>query len=358
MTKRIVVAMSGGVDSSTSAAILKAEGHEVLGITLKLYDDGLIQGKKGACCAGIDIYDAQIAAEKIGIPHYVFDYGSRFKEQVIDDFVDSYLKGETPIPCIKCNQKIKFLDLLRAARELGADSLATGHYVRKLDGILETELHAGLDRSKDQSYFMFTTTREQLDFLQFPVGAMNKSQTRALAVKYGLEVAAKPDSQDICFVSDNYKNFIKMTRPSVNIAGDIISKDGRVLAKHEGISNFTIGQRKGIGISSKEPLYVIAINKKENQVTVGSMCDLLSNALTVRDINLLASNIADRIECVVKLRSAHMGSKATVSFSPDRRHASVTLHEPYAGIAPGQACVMYDGTRILCGGWISNEPIY
>ncbi|MDZ5762099.1 tRNA-specific 2-thiouridylase MnmA [Candidatus Cyrtobacter comes] len=352
--RRIVVAMSGGVDSSTSAAILKAQGYEVLGITLKLYDDGLIEGKKGACCAGIDIHDAQVAAEKIGIPHYVFDYGSRFKEEVIDDFVDSYLSGETPIPCIKCNQKIKFLDLLRAARELGADSLATGHYVRKVAGDLEAELHKGMDASKDQSYFMFTTTKEQLDFLQFPVGEMNKSRTRELAKEYGLEIAEKPDSQDICFVSDNYKNFIKKISPLANIKGDIVYKDGRILARHEGISNFTIGQRRGIGTFGNKPLYVISINEKENQVIVGDKEDLLSNKLSIRDINLLSNYISEEIECTVKLRSAHIGSKATVSFANDKRHASIMLHEPYAGIAPGQACVMYDGTRVLGGGWIAK----
>ncbi len=349
---KAVVAMSGGVDSSVSAAILKEQGYDVIGITLKLYDGSLIQNKKGACCAGIDIYDAQMAAEKIGIPHYVFDYESKFKREVIDDFIESYIKGETPIPCIKCNQKVKFLDLLRAARELGADFLATGHYVRKIDGVIEQELHTGVDKTKDQSYFMFTTTMEQLKFLKFPVGHMNKSETRELASKYGLCVAKKPDSQDICFVSDNYKNFIKRVAPESEKEGDILSKDGKVLSKHSGISNFTIGQRRGLSISSDKPIYVVSIDEKANNIVVGGMEDLLSDELRIKDINLLSNSIADNINCTVKLRSAHSGSRAMVTFSDDRKSAKIKLEDSYAGICPGQACVMYDGTRMLGGGWI------
>ncbi len=366
--RKIVVAMSGGVDSTTVAAMLKSEGHEVIGITLQLYDHGLVVGKKGACCAGIDIYDAQMAAEKIGIPHYVFDYENSFKEEVIDKFVDGYLQGQTPIPCILCNQKIKFRDLLKAARQLNADSMATGHYVRKIINNGKAELHKGIDETKDQSYFLFTTTQDQLEFLLFPLGHLNKSETRALAESYDLEIANKPDSQDICFVPNgNYRAIIDKIRPNSFIPGNIVDKNGKILGQHKGIINYTIGQRKGIGISNIDPLYVTAINAKTNEIIVGVKDELKGKKLLIGSINWLGEeiNIEDKVECIVKLRSSHSGSNALIRIL-DNHMGEITLYDDYFAITPGQACVIYSAqsfatqdmhtsTRLLGGGWIIEE---
>ncbi len=352
--KKVVVAMSGGVDSSTVAAVLKHQGHEVIGVTLQLYDYGLTVGKKGACCAGQDIYDALQAAEKIGIPHYVLNYESIFKESVIDDFADSYLRGETPIPCVRCNQKVKFRDLFKVAKDLGADCLATGHYVRRIENSGTIELHQGFETAKDQSYFLFTTTRDQLDYLRFPIGALNKSQTRELAKFFGLNVSDKPDSQDICFVPNgSYSSVIEKYRPGALDSGNIIFKDGTPLGRHEGIINFTIGQRRGIGISSSEPLYVIKIDPLTNDVIVGYKEDLESATLEVKEMNWLIAS-PETLECSVKLRSAHKQIEAKVTALGNGR-AKIELAEPYSGITPGQACVMYNGTRVLGGGWIERE---
>ncbi len=344
LPSRIVVAMSGGVDSSTVAAMLKAEGHEVIGITLQLYDHGLVVGKKGACCAGKDIYDAQMAAERLSIPHYVFDYESAFKEEVIDKFIDGYIKGETPIPCILCNQKVKFRDLLRAARQLNADAMATGHYVRKIvNDFGESELHKAVDENKDQSYFLFTTTQEQLDFLMFPLGGMNKDETRKLARSYGLELADKPDSQDICFVPNgDYRQVIEKIRPGSFIQGNIVDSYGAILGGHNGIINYTVGQRRGIGIANEQAIYVVAIDAAKNEVIVGTKDKLKGKNLLIRDINWLGREIKedDEVECLVKLRSTHKGSTAKLRML-DNDMAYVTLYEEYFAITPGQACVVY-----------------
>jgi tRNA-specific 2-thiouridylase len=354
--KKVVVAMSGGVDSSTVAAILKHQGHEVIGVTLQLYDYGLTVGKKGACCAGQDIYDALQAAEKIGIPHYVLNYENIFKESVIDDFADSYLRGETPIPCVRCNQRVKFRDLFKVAKDLNADCLATGHYVRRIENGPEAELHQGFEITKDQSYFLFTTTREQLEYLRFPIGGLNKSQTRELAKHFGLNVADKPDSQDICFVPDgSYSKVIEKYRPGALDSGNIIFKDGTPLGRHEGIINFTIGQRRGIGISSSEPLYVIKIDPDTNDVIVGHKDDLKSATLEIKEVNWLAKapNVGESLKCSVKLRSAHKHIEAEITALENGR-AKVDLAQSYSGITPGQACVMYDGSHVLGGGWIER----
>lgn len=355
--KTIVVAMSGGVDSSTAAAILKAEGHKVIGVTLQLYDYGNAVGKKGACCAGQDIYDAQMAAEKLGIPHYVLNYESIFKQQVIDDFADSYLRGETPIPCVRCNQKVKFKDLFKVAKDLGADALATGHYVQRFEVNGVAELHKGADESKDQSYFLFTTTQEQLDFLHFPIGSFNKNYTRNIAADYGLAVSDKPDSQDICFVPEgNYSKVIAKLRPEAYQPGNVVLSSGERIGFHEGIVNYTIGQRRGINIAYHEPLYVIKIDPSKNEVTVGPRWELGASQLSLKEMNWLVAidTLSQDKKFTVKLRSAHSGCKATIDIKPNGKVA-IHLAEDYFGITPGQACVIYDKTKVIGGGWIVHE---
>lgn len=355
---RVVVAMSGGVDSSCVAAMLHDEGYEVIGITLQLYDHGAAIQKKGACCAGQDIHDARKVCDRLSIPHYVLNYESKFREQVVDDFVETYLAGETPIPCVRCNQTVKFKDLLATAHELGADCMATGHYVQRVDGGGRAELHCGADADKDQSYFLFATTQEQLDFLRFPLGGMQKDQTRKLAQHYGLEVADKPDSQDICFVPDgDYAKVIEKIRPDAYDPGEIIHIDGTVMGQHRGIIHYTVGQRRGLNIGGTEhPLYVVKLDADKKRVIVGPREALSRSRFAIKDVNWLSdvslSTQSDEIR--VKVRSAQPPIPA-IAFAREKGCAEIELLQPYAGIAPGQACVFYDGQRLLGGGWICAD---
>lgn len=353
---RVVVAMSGGVDSSTVAALLHEQGYEVIGITLQLYDYGAALQKKGACCAGQDIQDARMVAEKLGIPYYVLNYESIFREAVMEDFADSYLKGETPIPCVKCNQSVKFRDLFKVARDLGADALATGHYVRRVDNDNHAELHRGADNSKDQSYFLFATTQEQLDYLHFPLGGMTKAETRKHAERFGLEVADKPDSQDICFVPNgSYAKVVEKLRPGALDKGKIVHIDGSVMGEHNGIINYTIGQRRGIGGGNVEPVYVVKIDPKTNNVIVGPESALYSNEFRVRDLNWIGPKIPENgLDVKVKLRSAHNGADATIL--PSKNGITrIRLHNSEKAVTPGQACVAYHGSRVLGGGWVTGS---
>ena len=360
---RVVVAMSGGVDSSVVAAMLKAAGHEVIGITLQLYDHGEATARKGACCAGQDIYDARRVAEQLQIPHYVLDYEERFKSAVIDRFADSYLAGETPIPCVNCNIQIKFKDLLDTAQELGADVLATGHYIRRREGQYGPELSRAEDADRDQSYFLFSTTKAQLEKLWFPLGDLPKSKVRDEARKLGLPVAEKPDSQDICFVpSGSYADVIERLKPEALTPGPIVHVDGRVLGQHEGIVHYTVGQRRGLGISCGEPLYVVKLNADKNEVVVGPREALATRVITLREVNWLGD---ERLEAVTRngleiharVRSTQLPKPAVLQSRADGR-LNVLLADAADGIATGQACVFYsDGgseARILGGGWIDS----
>lgn len=351
---RVVVAMSGGVDSSVVAAMLREEGYDVVGITLQLYDHGAAIGKKGACCAGKDIEDARQVANALGFPHYVLNYENIFRQEVMEDFADTYLMGQTPIPCVKCNQSVKFRDLCKAAKDIGADALATGHYVQRVMGANGAEMHRGVDPSRDQSYFLFATTQEQLDYLRFPLGGMEKTETRKLAAKYGLIVQDKPDSQDICFVPNgNYAEVVQKLRPHAADPGEIIHVNGQIVGKHEGIIHYTVGQRRGLGIAWEEPLYVVKLDADKKQVIVGPKEALLQQQVRVRDFHWLdqTAPVKGR-ELSVKLRSAQPLLPASFD-TLDGKSASIMLNQPQEAIAPGQACVMYDGNRVLGGGWIS-----
>ncbi|MDB2439931.1 tRNA 2-thiouridine(34) synthase MnmA [Hellea sp.] len=359
---RVVVAMSGGVDSSVCAAMLAREGYEVIGVTLQLYDHGAAIKKAKACCAGQDIYDAKRVAEMMDFPHYVLDYESNFREQVIEDFADTYLMGSTPIPCVRCNQTVKFKDLLAVAKDLNADCMATGHYIKRVMGEEGPELHRAHDYGKDQSYFLFATTREQLDFLRFPLGGMEKSETRKLAVELGLNVASKPDSQDICFVpTGKYTVVIEKIRPNAAVPGDIVHMDGRVLGQHRGIMYYTIGQRRGLGLpdgSGADPLFVVRIDAKTNQVVVGPRETLQRDKIWLIDINWIGAGDfgpeLDGMPLNVKVRSTRPPVPAT--FRLRGEDVIIELAEPDEGISPGQACVFYaadeKAARTLGGGWI------
>jgi tRNA-specific 2-thiouridylase len=349
--------MSGGVDSSVTAALLKRQGYDVVGVTLQLYP-GTVQ-KKGACCAGQDIYDAKRVAEQIGIPHYVLDYESRFKKAVIEDFAATYARGETPIPCVRCNQKVKFADLLDTARELGAEAMATGHYVRRVEGPEGAELHEAADASRDQSYFLFATTQAQLDYLRFPLGDMDKSAVRAIAAELGLVNAAKPDSQDICFVPEGrYTGIVEKLRPDAARPGEIVDLEGRVLGRHDGIIHFTVGQRKGLGLSGNdEPLFVLRLDAARARVVVGPRSALGAHAIHLREVNWLAG-VTDGVvlDCAVKVRSMRPPAAARVTKLPGGG-ARVDLPVAEEAVAPGQACVFYRDGRVLGGGWIAAaEP--
>ena len=354
---RVVVAMSGGVDSSVVAAMLKEEGYDVVGVTLQLYDHGAALAKKGACCAGRDIHDARRVAETMGFPHYVLDYENTFREAVIEEFADSYLAGATPVPCIRCNERVKFKDLLATARDLNADCMATGHYIQRKLGAAP-ELHRATDANRDQSYFLFSTTPEQLDYLRFPLGHLaSKAETRALAAKYGLSVADKPDSQDICFVPNgSYADVILKLRPEAADPGEIVDQDGRVLGQHNGVIHYTVGQRKGLGVGGlAEPLYVLRLDPATRRVIVGPKSALATRRVPIRDVNWLGDTPFDGAEhhIEVKVRSTKPPRPAIIR-PLSATEAEVELLDPEDGISAGQACVFYEpgSTRVLGGGWI------
>lgn len=361
---RIVVAMSGGVDSSVVAGMLKREGYDVVGMTMQLYDHGEATHRPGACCAGQDIHDARRVAERLGIPHYVLDYEDRFRASVIDRFAESYMAGETPIPCVACNQTVKFSDLLATARELGAAALATGHYVstRRLDNG-RRGLFRPADLSRDQSYFLFATTAEQLDFIRFPLGGLTKPQTRDIARELGLEIAEKPDSQDICFVpGGRYADVIAKLKPGAAEAGDIVHVDGRVLGRHNGIIHFTVGQRRGIGVAQGEPLYVVQLDADHRRVLVGPREALLVRRLVLRDVNWLGDTALDSLPedglpILARVRSTRQPQAARLHLVAGE--VAVDLLGEETGVAPGQACVFYaeagEGARVLGGGWIRRS---
>ncbi len=345
---RIVVAMSGGVDSSVVAALAAKTGAEVIGVTLQLYDHGEATGRIGSCCAGQDIRDARAVADRLGIAHYVFDYESRFRESVIEEFADEYMAGRTPIPCVRCNQGVKFTDLFKMARDLGADCLATGHYVQRVMGEAGAELHRAADPARDQSYFLFATTQEQLDYLRFPLGSLPKPRVREIARELGLGVALKPDSQDICFVPDgDYAKIVKKLRPEAGEGGEIVTRSGEVLGEHKGLIHFTVGQRRGLEIGGQpEPLYVVGIEPETKRVIVGPKSALAVASARIEDVNWLGENFAG--EMTVKVRS--MARPVPAHFDGE----NLSFATPEFGVAPGQAAVLYVGDRVMGGGWIAE----
>jgi tRNA-specific 2-thiouridylase len=356
---RVVVAMSGGVDSSVVAAVLVDQGYDVVGVTLQLYDHGAALARQGACCAGRDIHDARRVAETMGFPHYVLDYESTFRAAVMDEFADAYLAGATPVPCIRCNERVKFRDLMAVARDLDADCMATGHYIQRRTGAAGAELHRAADPARDQSYFLFSTTRSQLDYLRFPLGHLaSKAETRALAARFGLPVAAKPDSQDICFVPDgDYAAVIEKLRPGAADAGEIVDLSGRVLGHHRGVIHYTIGQRRGLGVGgTDEPLYVLRLDPAARQVTVGPKHALATRTVPLREVNWLGdAPFGSRAEWPVEVKVRSTRAPRPAILRPlDGDEAEVELLHPEDGVSPGQACVFYaaDGSRVLGGGWI------
>ena len=355
---RVVVAMSGGVDSSVVAAELAAAGYDTVGVTLQLYDHGAALARKGACCAGRDIHDAARVAERMGFPHYVLDYENRFREAVIDEFADAYLGGATPVPCIRCNERVKFQDLLDTARDLDADCMATGHYIRRFDGPNGPELHRAADPARDQSYFLFSTTRAQLDFLRFPLGGLaSKAETRALAARHGLPVADKPDSQDICFVPNgDYAAVIEKLRPGAAEPGEIVHADGRTLGTHAGVIRYTVGQRRGLGIGGlEEPLYVVRLDVDARRVIVGPKEMLATRRVPLKEVNWLGDgDLPAEMEIEARVRSTRPPRPAVLRSG--EAGIEVELISPEQGVSPGQACVFYEpgGTRVLGGGWITR----
>lgn len=344
--RRIVVAMSGGVDSSVVAALAARTGAEVIGVTLQLYDHGAAVGRTGSCCAGQDIRDARAVADRIGIAHYVFDYESRFRDSVIADFADEYMAGRTPIPCVKCNMGVKFTDLFQIARDLGADCLATGHYVRRVEGAHGAELHRAADPARDQSYFLFATTQAQLDYLRFPLGGLPKPQVREIAAELGLAVALKPDSQDICFVPDgDYAKIVRKLRPDADEGGDIVHIDGRTLGRHKGMIHYTVGQRKGLEIGGQpDPLYVIRLDAPAKRVIVGPKAALAVSGATLSDINWLGRDFTGPLTAKVRSMAKPVPARLV--------DGQLLFDAPEYGVAPGQAAVLYDGDQVLGGGWI------
>ena len=344
--RRIVVAMSGGVDSSVVAALAAKTGAEVIGVTLQLYDHGAAVGRTGSCCAGQDIRDARAVADRIGIAHYVFDYESRFRDSVIADFADEYMAGRTPIPCVKCNMGVKFTDLFQIARDLGADCLATGHYVRRVEGAQGAELHRAADPARDQSYFLFATTQAQLDYLRFPLGGLPKPMVREIAAELGLAVALKPDSQDICFVPDgDYAKIVRKLRPDADEGGDIVHIDGRTLGRHKGMIHFTVGQRKGLDIGGQpDPLYVVRLDAAGKRVIVGPKAALAVSGATLSDINWLGRDFAGPLTAKVRSMAKPVPARLV--------DGQLLFEAPEYGVAPGQAAVLYDGDHVLGGGWI------